>query len=231
MAFFISSAQADGGYDVMPHPPAATPNNLTNTTGADTAVSFWQLSPWVILFYITAAIIAIVGLLKLLPIFIGKMEELYINKHRKDIFVYVQNNPGCTVREVSRDRKINLGTVKYHIWKLEEDGKIVQRKIGKFLRIYRPNDRNDREIEILAHIKNKARLPFLTMIKDNPGITNQEMTVRLNLRKSTVNWHVSALLWDKIIRFERDGKFIRYYMNADAEEVLAKVIHELSTNL
>jgi predicted transcriptional regulator len=218
------SAQADGGYDVMPHPPSATPNNLTKATGADKAVSFWQLPTWVIIFYITAAIIAIIGLFKLLPIIIGKIENLYTNRHRKDIFLYVENNPGCTVREVSKNRKINLGTVKYHIWKLEADRKIVTKKIGKFLRIYRPSDRDDIEIVMLSHIKNKARLPFLAMIMDNPGITNQEIAVRLNLRKSTVSWHANALLRDMIIRSERDGKFIRYYMNVEAEGILSRFI-------
>ncbi len=53
------------------------------------------------------------------------------NRNKEAIVEYVTNNPGCTLSHIIRNEGISEGTARYHVYRLEEEGKIILRKMGR----------------------------------------------------------------------------------------------------
>ncbi|MDW7727417.1 MAG: winged helix-turn-helix transcriptional regulator [Candidatus Methanoperedens sp.] len=117
--------------------------------------------------------------------------------------------------------------MKYHINKLKSEEKITLTKIGKFLRLFQNSGAfKDYEQKMAAHLKNETSRLLLRTILENPGITNQELTEKFHVGKSTVHWHIQQFCNDNIVVFEQDGKYIRYFVNAEAEMTLLRFMPE-----
>lgn len=102
-----------------------------DTSGSDGLVSFFDLPLWIQLRYLPIALFG--GL----ATFFGTLSVVRRRKenlHKGDVLTFIKENPGCTAPEVSRGRNLNIGTVRYYIKKLEDEGRIVLAKIGKFSR-------------------------------------------------------------------------------------------------
>ncbi|MCZ7385187.1 MAG: winged helix-turn-helix transcriptional regulator [Candidatus Methanoperedens sp.] len=219
-----------GGYIIEPYSPQ---KELIDTSGADATISFWELPLWIILAYISGVFLAVLGLFKIIPVVLGRIKDLLENQSRQGIFKYVLNNPGCTIAEISEQQKINRGSVKYHITKLEFAGKIILTKMGKFLRLFQNSGAlNDNEQVVAAHLKNETSRLLLGAVLENPGITNQELAEKFHLAKSTVHWHIQQFCKGNIIIFKQEGKYRQYFVNADAEMALLRFmpVNQISMN-
>ncbi len=73
-----------------------------------------------------------------------------------------------------------------------------------------------------AHLKNETSRLILWTILEKPGITNQELTDKFGVDKSTIHWHIQRFRNDNIIAFEQEGKYKRYFINADAKIILLR---------
>ncbi|SNQ59184.1 hypothetical protein [Candidatus Methanoperedens nitratireducens] len=114
--FSIVAYAGEGGYTVDSYP---TQNGSIDTSGADATISFWELPLWVQIAYISGVILASLGLLKIIPIVLARIKNLLENQSRHAIFKYILNNPGCTIAEISDQQNMNMGSVKYHIYRLK----------------------------------------------------------------------------------------------------------------
>ncbi len=228
---FSMAAHAEkGGYIIEPYSPQ---KELIDTSGADATISFWELPLWIKLAYISGVFLAVLGLFKIIPVVLGRIKDLLENQSRQGIFKYVLNNPGCTIAEISEQQKINRGSVKYHITKLEFAGKIILTKMGKFLRLFQNSGAlNDNEQVVAAHLKNETSRLLLGAVLENPGITNQELAEKFHLAKSTVHWHIQQFCKGNIIIFKQEGKYRQYFVNADAEMALLRFmpVNQISMN-
>ncbi|MCG2736766.1 MAG: winged helix-turn-helix transcriptional regulator [Candidatus Methanoperedenaceae archaeon] len=208
-----------GGYTVEPYAPQ---KELIDTTGADATISFWELPLWIKIAYISGIILASLGLFKVIPIVLARIKNLLENQNRQGIFKYILNNPGCTIAEISDKQEINRGSVKYHIYTLDE-GKIIVTKIGKFLRLFQNSGAfKDNEQKMAAHLKSETNRLILRTILENPGTTNQELTDKFHVDKSTIHWHIQQFRNDNIVVFEQEGKYKRYFVNTDAKMILLR---------
>ncbi|MDD1745617.1 MAG: winged helix-turn-helix transcriptional regulator [Candidatus Methanoperedens sp.] len=218
---FSFTAHAEkGGYIVEPYTPQ---KELIDTTGADATISFWELPLWIKIAYISGIFLAFLGLFKVIPIVLARIKNVLENQNRQGIFKYILNNPGCTIAEISDKQEINRGSVKYHIYTLEYEGKIILTKIGKFLRLFQNSEafKGD-EKKMAALLKSETSRLILRTIFENPGITNQELTDKFHVDKSTIHWHIQQFRNDNIIVFEQEGKYKRYFVNAEAEMTLLR---------
>ncbi|SNQ59632.1 winged helix-turn-helix transcriptional regulator [Candidatus Methanoperedens nitratireducens] len=216
----VTTHAEEGGYTVDFYP---TQNGSIDTSGADATISFWELPLWVQIAYISGVILASLGLLKISPIVLARIKNLIENQSRQTILKYILNNPGCTVAELSDQQKMNRGSVKYHIYRLKLVDKIILKKIGKFTRLFQNSGTfNGNEQMIAAHLKNETCRMLLRAILDNPGITNQELTEKFHLAKSTIHWYIQQLSKDNIIVSKQEGKYRRYTVNADTKMILLR---------
>ena len=185
--------------------------------------SFWELPDWIKLFYVGAMSAAFIGLLKLTPLVAGKIDDILKNQNRNNILNFIYANPGTTIARVTESQQLERATVRYHLYKLESEGKIVFRKMGKFSRLFR-NSRtySDEEQKVIAHLQNQRSRSILLLVLDEPGITNQELTERLGIEKSAIHWHMEKFIGDGLISYIPDGKFKRYFIMGNAVIMLQK---------
>ena len=214
LIFSTTAVSDDGGYVVRPHVEGGVG---VDSTGADATISFWDLPLRIQVYYVSGLLVAFFGSLKIFPAVMGRIKRFVENRNRHIISKYILNNPGTTKAEISRNLRINRGTVKYHVHKLESGGKIASMKVGKFTRLFKNSSAlKNNEETIAAHIRGETSRILLCSILENPGITNQELAEAFRLDKSTVHWHAHKFLVDDIIRFEKEGRYLKYYVKDDA---------------
>ncbi len=221
----ITSADT-GGYTVGPCPPEEELKKLGDTvdmSGADRTLTFWEFPLSFKIAYILGYLAAFFSLFKLAPIILGQIRSLSKNVNKKRIINYVLNEPGCTPSEISRNLKISLGSIRYQIKTLKAEDKLILTREGKLIRVFQNSNvftSNDKTI--ISHLKGSTRKQILLNILENPEITNQEISEKLNLDKSTTHWHIKKLREDGIISSEVEGKFTKYFVNPDVESELLK---------
>lgn len=215
-----------GGYIVGPCPPEEELEKLGDAidmSGADKTLTFWEFTLSFKIAYIIGYLVAFVSFFKLVPIILGQIKNLSKHNKGKKIIDYVLNRPGCTPSEISKDLKINRGCVRHHLKTLKSEGKLTLVKEGKFARVFQNSSAfTNNEKTIIAHLKGGTRKQILLNILENPGITNQEISEKLSLDKSTTHWHIKKLWEDDIIISEAEWKFTKYVINPAVEPDLLK---------
>ncbi len=220
----LPSFNGNGGYVVMPG--TGVPQGTGVVPVDARVVSFGQLPLWVQAAAAIDSLLILLGALKALPFIAGKIQNVFENRNRLNIFNYVQSNPGCTPSEISTRQNMKNGTVKYHLQMLESEGKIILRRMGKFTRLFNTSRMNsEQEKMILSHIKNETSKNLLQAINDDPGVTNQRLSERFRLDKSSIHWHMERFLNDNLVRFEQDGRYKKYFLEPDVSKYLTGVGH------
>ena len=218
LIFSTTALSDDGGYVVRPH---VEDGMGVDSTGADATITFWDIPLWIQVYYVSGLLMALLVSLKIFPAVISCIKRFVKNQNRQNISKYIVDNPGTTKAEISSNLGINRGTVKYHVHKLESDSKIASMKVSKFTKLFKNSSelKNDEKI-ITSHIRGETSRILLWSILENPGITNQELAKTLRVDKSTVHWHANKFIADDMIRFEKEGRYLKYYVKDDVAVVM-----------
>ncbi len=215
-----------GEYTVGPCPSDEELEKLgdaVDMSGADVTYSFWEFPLSIKIAYIIGYLTVFFSFFKLAPIILGQIRSLSKNVNKKRIINYVLNKPGCTPSEISRNLEISLGSIRYQIKTLKAEDKLILTREGKFTRAFQNSNaftKNDKII--VSHLKGSTRKQILLNILENPDITNQEISEKLNLDKSTTHWHIQKLREDNVIFSEVEGKFTKCFVNPAVEPELLK---------
>jgi len=136
------------------------------------------------------------------------------------VLSFIQDNPGCHLRRIKREIDISMGTVQYHLHKLEKMGRVTSTRRGLY-KYYFPAGlfrENEKEIlEVLTHETARKILMFIIEQK-SPTQTDIVNSVRISAR--SISWHVGRLIALKMIREIKDGKYKRYQLQDDAKDIL-----------
>jgi len=136
------------------------------------------------------------------------------------VLCFIQDNPGCHLRRIKREIDISMGTVQYHLHKLEKMGRVTSTRRGLY-KYYFPAGlfrENEKEIlEVLTHETARKILMFIIEQK-SPTQTDIVNSVRISAR--SISWHVGRLIALKMIREIKDGKYKRYQLQDDAKDIL-----------
>jgi predicted transcriptional regulator len=136
------------------------------------------------------------------------------------VLCFIQDNPGCHLRRIKREIGISMGTVQYHLHKLEKIGRVTSTRRGLY-KYYFPAGlfrENEKEIlEVLTHETARKILMFIIEQK-SPTQTDIVNSVRISAR--SISWHVGRLIALKMIREIKDGKYKRYQLQDDAKDIL-----------
>jgi len=136
------------------------------------------------------------------------------------VLCFIQDNPGCHLRRIKREIGISMGTVQYHLHKLEKIGRVTSTRRGLY-KYYFPAGlfkENEKEIlEVLTHETARKIVMFIIEQK-SPTQTDIVNSVRISAR--SISWHVGRLIALKMIREIKDGKYKRYQLQDDAKDIL-----------
>jgi predicted transcriptional regulator len=227
--FISAPAIADTIDQVGPYTitTGAPPGSIVDDSGADGTVSFWELPLWIQASYATGMLVGVLAsvivMVKLIPLLAVKARKMFDNRNRETIFEYIDDNPGCTVNDISRGKSLNVGSVRYHVYRMELEHKIQQVKAGKFIRIFRNNGAYDeREIVVISALNVRTSGRIMWLLRKTPGLSNKQIADRLKIKESMAHVYISHLLKDEIVRFEKQEQQKMYYLANDASDIMEK---------
>jgi predicted transcriptional regulator len=216
----VHAQNYDKGYTLQPLNPQ---DNVNYWAGDLSLINFFQLPLWVQIFILLAIGTVAVSIIYYLPLLTGRLKHALENPKTKEIFYFIQRNPGMTIAELSEEQNMNRGTLKYHLSQLLTNNKVVFIKKGKFSRLFYNNSSIlDKENIVSRYLRNDKSRDILFTIMDMPGVTNQELSSRFDLAKSTTHEYLKSFSDDDIVEFRQDGKFKRCYVKQDARMILLR---------
>ena len=65
------------------------------------------------------------------------------------ILLHIKENPGCYLRQIKNDLHLSMGSIQYHLNKLENGGKITSQRSGLHKHYFPIGVFNDNEKEIM----------------------------------------------------------------------------------
>ncbi|OPY37121.1 MAG: Helix-turn-helix domain protein [Methanoregula sp. PtaU1.Bin051] len=220
------------GYVVTP----ATDADIEGATPSDTVrVSFWDLPPRVMLL----SVIVSVSPLLLFPIellfFIKIMAILGYRKIRANnvlksqarllIYETIRANPGVYFNELSRQTRLNRGTLRYHLALMRMTGKVSTLTIGSDTRYFENSGKfTETEQKVLNFLRNDSERTIFEQLISNPATTRSDLERMLGISGAAVTWHMNRLRDAGILTATRAGKNVRYTIDPEAYRYLRKYL-------
>ena len=136
------------------------------------------------------------------------------------ILEFIEAHPGAHLREIKRELNLAMGTVQYHLYNLEREGRIVSRRSGLRKRFYPSTLFGEGQRAILDVLSQETERDILLYVLENPGSTQKAVTEYLGISPGTVNWHIKRLCAAGLIEVMREGHLVRYSVKTDRSEVL-----------
>jgi len=142
------------------------------------------------------------------------------NDNAERILHFIQQNPGCHLREIKRVLNMAMGTIQYHLNLLEKEGKIISEKQHLYKNYFAAGMFQQNEKNILNILKIETLRDIIMFIIEKTTPTQSEIVERLDLSAATVSWSLSRLIESGIIGERKDGKFKRYFMLEDPKSIV-----------
>ena len=139
---------------------------------------------------------------------------------KEEVIEYVGGHPGAHLREIKRGLKMGMGTIQYHLYTLEREGKIVSRRQGLRKRFYQSLTFGERQQQILDVLSQEKERDMLLFLVGHQGCTQKALVDHVSLSPGTVNWHMKRLQAAGLVEAKREGQFVRYAISGDRGEVL-----------
>ncbi len=143
------------------------------------------------------------------------------NETRNAVYLCIRDNPGITTSSLSRLLGMNIGTLRYHVEMLCRMGTVVPEQNCRGMRYYvNTGACSGLERKVAGYLTEQSKSRMLNIVLQNPGSTRKEIASRLIMSGANVTWHMKPLLRDGIVRDEKKGRFVCYYLCADAKECI-----------
>jgi len=146
-------------------------------------------------------------------------EESPSQPNRDRIYQYIINNPGCHLRKIGKDLDLAMGHTQYHLKTLEKADLIKSRRIGVFRRYYTVSIYGERLESLLAILRQEVPRDIIIFLIENPGTTQADIAKHKGFSAPTINWHMSRLIEEGLVRSRKQGKFVNYYVEGDIKDI------------
>lgn len=122
-------------------------------------------------------------------------DRLGKNDKRNSILRFIDNNPGSTVFEISRGTGVNVGTVRYHVFILGINHRIVPYAADdKHVRYFTNSGAYSKDEKLVISLMRREGVgKILTFLMEKPGQTNIEISSALGIHESAVSRYMKEL--------------------------------------
>lgn len=155
--------------------------------------------------------------------------QLDRNDNRNAVLRFIAGHPGQTARELSRSLGMNLGTLRYHLFILGANHKVVAHGDDKYRR-YFPNSCNytGPERDLLSLMRREPVRRTLEVLMENPGISGRGLSKKLNLSTTVTHKHVTLLVERGIVaRILQIDRSYAYAIKDEYRQLVLKLAERL----
>jgi predicted transcriptional regulator len=147
---------------------------------------------------------------------IGKSEIVHSNQER--ILNFIQDNPGCYLRQIKNELDISMGSVQYHAHRLQKVGKITTTRDGLYKVHFKSGIFKDHEKKIIQMLNQETPREIILFIIEQGDPTQTDIVNKMGISAPSVNWHVKRLIKLNILIEVREGKYKRYRLCANSND-------------
>jgi len=137
-------------------------------------------------------------------------EDVLELETRKEIFEYVQANPGVHFSQLKRDLDMETGLVQHHLRTLEDYDVLSSTDHQGKRRLFVAEELNDEERAILSSLRYETTRHILLFLLEETTARNRAIAEELGVSPPTVSWHVSRLVENGIVSEVQDGRTTCY---------------------
>ena len=119
------------------------------------------------------------------------------------VLCFIQDNPGCHLRRIRRAMNVSMGTVQYHLDKLEKMGRITSSRRGLYKYYFAAGLFKENEKDILEVLTHETARKILMFIIEQKSPTQTDIVNSVKISARSISWHVGRLVALKIIRDQR----------------------------
>ncbi len=147
-------------------------------------------------------------------------EDIFENENRKNIINKILQEPGIHNNELLRQCNLQKGQLQWHLYVLLKYGIIKREKLGQYISFFPVLFKIEvKKIPLKLIKKSKTSLKILNLIEENPGINSAMISRKLNMRRSSVKYHVDKLAKLDFIILEKHNREIKLYVNEKANYI------------
>jgi DNA-binding MarR family transcriptional regulator len=152
------------------------------------------------------------------------------NGNRTGVFRYIAENPGSTLYEIARGTGINRGTVRYHLFILGTNHRIVAHEAGeKFVRYFtNAGSYGDRERTIISLLRRDVTGKVLRIIAEQPGIGSVDIARELGVHESVAHRSIKELLDKGILTREAVGRGYAYMLTDEDQALVIRSVEKMA---
>ena len=113
---------------------------------------------------------------------------------RRNIFIYIEKNPGLSLRKLSRRLKIPKSTLTYHLFFLNKFGIIKKEKEKGFDLYFIKNKVGNKDKEIISLLRKKNFLRIYIYLIFSGSFSHKDLCRDLDLNPATVSINIKKFL-------------------------------------
>jgi predicted transcriptional regulator len=158
--------------------------------------------------------------------------EVYIDNIETKIMEYIEKNPGSYLRQIKTELNISMGTLQYHLRKLEKENKITSSRNGLYKCFFVTRMFKDNEKEIIRYLNQETPRRIIMFVIEQVQPTQNDIARNLRITPPSITWNLKRLLNSKIIIEKKDGRYKRYLLSPDIDSIsLAKLLRSYHPSL
>lgn len=142
------------------------------------------------------------------------------NPNRLRIYAFIEWSPGTHLRELHRKLDIPMGTLEYHLRRLEESDRIVSRTIDRYKSYYPRQQLSPTDQDFLYYLRQGSPRRIVQTLMRGPeeGMAAMDVADAVGMARSTVTHHAKKLVAAGILAKSREGRRTWLHV-ADRERV------------
>ena len=137
------------------------------------------------------------------------------------ILRFIQENPSCHLRKIKKDLDLAMGTVQYHLERLEKAGRITSHRQGFHKYYFIVGAFEENEKQLLELLSNETAREILMFVVEQSNPSQTDISKHVGISSPSVSWHIKRLQDSGIVDEIREGKFKRYKMHGDSRQIIA----------
>ena len=142
---------------------------------------------------------------------------------RRRIYDYLRERPGIHLRKMQRELGMALGTLEYHLYRLERAGMVAVRRLGRFKAYYPEGMVDLRDKDLLYFLRQEMPRRIAMASVERPGVTFQELAAWVPISPSTLSFHLQKLTKAGILVSDKLGRE-KTYRCPDADRVRRLIV-------
>lgn len=154
-------------------------------------------------------------------------DRLEDNRNRRSLFQYIVDHPGVTAADMAKELGINMGTIRYHLFILSLNHKVVIHKDkGKFLRYFKNSGAyTDSEKALVSMMRRKPLQKIVHALIEKPRLSGPDLAKELDISDQAIYRHIAELQERDIIeKFQGNDRNIVYSIKGDRVEQIKRLM-------